>query len=61
MKRSEGEQLKAFASFIESNPAMHRALQHHDWAAFARAYNGAGYAQNHYDTKIAAAYRRHAH
>ncbi|MED5619871.1 TIGR02594 family protein [Ideonella sp. BN130291] len=61
MKRSEGEQLKAFASFIESNPSMHRALKNHDWAAFARAYNGAGYAQNHYDTKIAAAYQRFAH
>lgn len=61
MKHSEGDQLKAFASFIESNPAMHHALQRHDWAAFARAYNGPGYAQNDYDTKIAAAYRRFSH
>jgi uncharacterized protein (TIGR02594 family) len=61
MKRSEGEQLKAFASFIESNPTMHRALKNHDWAAFARAYNGPGYAQNAYDTKMAAAYQRFAH
>ncbi len=61
MKRGEGEHLKAFANFIESNPAMHRALQRHDWAAFARAYNGPGYAQNDYDTKMAAAYRRYAH
>lgn len=61
MKHGEADQLKAFASFIESNPAMHHALQRHDWAAFARAYNGAGYAQNQYDTKIAAAYRHYAH
>jgi len=61
MKASEGAQLDAFASFIESNPSMHRALQNHDWAAFARAYNGAGYAANQYDTKIAAAYARYAH
>ena len=33
----------------------------HSWSAFARAYNGAGYAQNQYDTKIAAAYRHYAH
>jgi hypothetical protein len=61
MQRSEGAQLQAFARFIEANPAMHQALQRHDWAAFARAYNGPGYAQNDYDTKIAAAYRRFAH
>lgn len=61
MKRSEAAQLDAFASFIQSNPAMHRALQQHDWTAFARAYNGPGYAQNAYDQKIAEAYRRHAH
>lgn len=61
MKHSEADQLKAFASFIESNPSMHHALQRHDWAAFARAYNGAGYAQNDYDTKIANAYQHFAH
>ncbi|MCY7315094.1 MAG: N-acetylmuramidase family protein [Rubrivivax sp.] len=37
---------------------MHRALQRQDWASFARAYNGPGYAQNNYDTKIAAEYNR---
>jgi LysM repeat protein len=61
MQRSEGAQLQAFARFIEANPSMHQALQRHDWAAFARAYNGPGYAQNDYDTRIAAAYRRFAH
>src|SRR5262249_7047708 len=28
----------------------------HDWARFARSYNGPGYAQNQYDVKMAAAY-----
>lgn len=60
MRRSEGEHLDAFARFIESNPSMHRALRQHDWAAFARAYNGPGYAENQYDTKIAQAWRRHS-
>jgi murein L,D-transpeptidase YcbB/YkuD len=36
------------------------ALRRQDWAAFARGYNGPGYAGNGYDRKIAAAYRRHA-
>jgi len=60
MKRGEGEHLKAFANFIQSHPSMHNALKRHDWAAFARAYNGPGYAANQYDTKMADAYRRHA-
>src|SRR5262249_39155616 len=32
------------------------ALNRHDWARFARSYNGPGYAQNQYDVKMAAAY-----
>lgn len=34
------------------------ALALEDWAKFARAYNGPAYAQNRYDTKLAAAHRR---
>lgn len=33
-------------------------MNRHDWAGFARRYNGAGYAQNKYDTRMAAAYVR---
>ena len=36
------------------------ALRSHDWAAFARGYNGPGYARNAYDIKLAAAYTRYA-
>jgi hypothetical protein len=61
MHESEGRQLDAFVSFIRSHPAMHGALQAHDWAGFARAYNGPGYAQNDYDTRLADAYRRLSH
>jgi hypothetical protein len=35
-------------------------LRSRDWAAFARVYNGPAYAKYGYDTKLAAAYRRHA-
>jgi LysM repeat protein len=58
MQHSEGRQLDAFVNFIKANPSMHSALQDHDWASFARAYNGPGYAANNYDTKIAAEYSR---
>jgi hypothetical protein len=33
-------------------------INRHDWAGFARVYNGAGYAQNQYDTRMAKAYAR---
>jgi LysM repeat protein len=56
MRTSEGKQLDAFVNFIKSNQAMHRALKSHNWSTFARLYNGPGYAQNHYDTKIGQAY-----
>ncbi len=36
------------------------ALRRQDWPAFARGYNGPGYAKSGYDRKVAAAYRRHA-
>jgi uncharacterized protein (TIGR02594 family) len=61
MKSGEGAQLKAFASFIQSDPKMLQALRNHDWAAFAQRYNGSGYAQNQYDTKMAQAYAKFAH
>ena len=36
------------------------ALNHHDWRTFARSYNGPGYEQNQYHTKLANAYARWA-
>jgi LysM repeat protein len=61
MGQGEGRQLDAFVSFIRAHPGMHAALQRHDWAGFAAAYNGPGYAANQYDTRMAEAYRRLAH
>ncbi|TAL53829.1 MAG: DUF3380 domain-containing protein [Pandoraea sp.] len=60
MGASEGEQLDAFARFIETDPALHRALGARQWATFARAYNGPAYRANRYDEKLAHAYERHA-
>lgn len=49
--------LRALVRFIRANPAIHRGLKAHDWAAVAKGYNGANYQQFGYDTKLAAAYR----
>lgn len=60
MRASEGHQLEAFVRFIEADPAIHAALRRRDWRDFARRYNGPDFERNDYDTRLAAAYRRHA-
>lgn len=55
MKISEGKQLDAAIEFIIHND-LDDELRRHDWAGFARGYNGAAYKKNKYDTKLAAAY-----
>lgn len=60
MYRSEGDQLDAFVRFVKANPNLLSALKARDWARFAAGYNGPGYAANKYDTKLAAAFARHA-
>jgi hypothetical protein len=55
--RSESEQLRAMAGFIKSNGLV-GALKRGDAAAFARGYNGAGYARDGYDAKIREAWLR---
>ncbi|MFE8600055.1 N-acetylmuramidase domain-containing protein [Archangium violaceum] len=57
MMASEDEQLAAMAAFIQHH-GLAQALRDHDWAAFAHGYNGAGYAKNEYDKKLAAAWQR---
>ena len=58
MARSELEHLKAFVAFVGAHKAMAQALRKHDWATFARLYNGPGYAKNAYDTKMKSAYEQ---
>ena len=60
VKKSEGEQLLAFARFVTSDKVMLSALQAKDWAAFAERYNGRAYKKNNYDAKLANAYARYA-
>jgi len=49
--------LTAFGNFVKSK-GLDRALRSRDWTAFARGYNGPGFAQNQYDAKMAAAFDR---
>jgi hypothetical protein len=60
MMVSENEQLLAMSREIIRN-GLHQPLRTHHWAAFARGYNGSGYARNKYDTRLAAAYQRYSH
>lgn len=58
MSRSERDQLEMFASFISSTGLV-KHLKTKNWAAFARGYNGPGYAKRSYHTRMALAYARH--
>lgn len=59
MSRSQKEQLKAFVAYIKYvNPSIKKHLANKDWAATAKAYNGPGYKEYNYDTKLEAAYKK---
>lgn len=60
-KTGEVEHVKAALAFIRSIPKMWDALVRGLWKVFARFYNGAGYAKNRYDVKLAAADRLAEH
>jgi len=57
MCQTEADHLKAFVSFIKASPGLLVALRERDWSGFARRYNGPEYHKNHYDEKMADAYR----
>jgi peptidoglycan hydrolase-like protein with peptidoglycan-binding domain len=57
MCQTEAEHLKAFVSFVRANPSMNTALRNHDWAGFARRYNGPDFHKNNYDVRMADAFR----
>lgn len=56
----EAEQLAAFVKFVQLDPDMLKALRGRKWPTFAKLYNGPAYADNQYDTKLAAAYKRYS-
>ena len=59
MYKDEASQLDAMCRYIEVNGLIN-ALKNKDWKAFARGYNGVGYAKNSYDIKLANAYKKWA-
>lgn len=59
MSRSEYDQLRLFANYME-NTGLVKHLKAKNWAAFARIYNGPSYASRGYHTRMAAAYRKYS-
>jgi hypothetical protein len=58
MSQSDANQLEAgFIGFIRTW-GLDKPLQTHDWAGFARRYNGANYKANKYDARLSEAYQR---
>lgn len=53
----EEQHLRAMIRFITAT-GLDDELRRHDWKGFARGYNGAGFAQNGYDRKLAQAFAR---
>lgn len=59
MYNSERDHLLAFSNFV-INKGLAGDIRNKDWARFARGYNGPAYAQNKYDIKMAAAYKKYS-
>lgn len=55
--QSEGVQLEAMIRFVKAK-GLDIHLRNHDWASFARGYNGALYAAHGYHLKMRAAFER---
>ena len=52
---SEAQHLRGFIGYVRTNH-LENSLITHDWARFARAYNGPDYAVNNYDTNMGNAF-----
>lgn len=60
MYKDEAAQMDAFVEFVAGDNRKREALRTSDWKTFARLYNGPAYAENKYDTKLAAAAKKYA-
>ncbi|MHA6641520.1 N-acetylmuramidase domain-containing protein [Mesorhizobium sp. A623] len=52
-------QVRLMMQYIDK-AGLRDALRKHDWAGFARSYNGPAYKRNAYETKLATAYSRYS-
>jgi N-acetylmuramidase-like protein/putative peptidoglycan binding protein len=59
MSDSEDQQLAAMGAFLTST-GLAASLQAHDWASFARGYNGPNYAINRYDIRLNSEYQKYS-
>src|SRR5580658_8420122 len=59
MSESEDHQLVAMGNFLVSS-RLDIPLQAHDWASFARGYNGPNYAIHHYDIRLNAEFQKYS-
>jgi len=59
MMGSENDQLLAMAKWVVKNN-LDKPLASHNWAGFAKGYNGANYAINQYDKKLATAFSKYS-
>ncbi|HJT01682.1 MAG TPA: N-acetylmuramidase domain-containing protein [Terriglobales bacterium] len=57
MSESEDRQLTAMGAFLRSTK-LAASLQAHDWASFARGYNGPNYAINRYHIRLNSEYQK---
>lgn len=58
MFKDEDSQLKCFTNYIKST-FLDDELRNHDWAGFARGYNGPQYVKNRYDVKLRTAFQKY--
>ena len=54
----EKSQLNLFGELLRSQGLI-KYLVNKDWKTFARLYNGSGYSQNQYDSKLQKAYNKY--
>ncbi len=59
MSDAEDQQLTAMGKFLAS-AGLGSSLQVHDWASFARGYNGPNYAMNRYDVRLNSEYQKYS-
>jgi hypothetical protein len=59
MSQSEDQQLAAMGNFLVSS-RLNIPLQAHDWASFARGYNGPNYAIHRYDIRLNAEFQKYS-
>jgi hypothetical protein len=59
MVESEDSQLEGMAAFVREQ-GLQKPLVNHDWAGFARGYNGPDFAKNLYDANLASSFQKYA-